>query len=212
LFSSIQEVFELNHKLLKRFRERLHKFPTESSFGDILVEMLPQMQTYVDYVNNYEAAMDLYKELQKNPDWITWNQEAQQKANSKIDLPSLLITPIQRIPRYELLLREIIKVTSEMHKDYHNLVKAKELAIQMNQFINEKQKEQENKLKLIEIQQNIHSPAPLILTSANRLYIRDGPLKFTKNGQEGIVSGHVYVMNDMIILTKMVKLKKKVAR
>jgi len=122
-------------------------------------------------------------------------------------LPSLLITPVQRIPRYELLLRELIKVTPENHKDFQNLLKAKEHAVHMNQFINEKQKEHENKLKLQDIQNTISTPAPLMLTGSNRLYIRDGPLKFTKNGQD-VVNGHVYLFNDMIILTRTTKGKK----
>ena len=37
-----------------------------------------------------------------------------------------LITPVQRIPRYILLLKDIIKKTPEDHPDYPQLVQAEE--------------------------------------------------------------------------------------
>lgn len=36
-------------------------------------------------------------------------------------LPSLLITPIQRVPRYKLLLKEVLQHTSNKHKEYNLL-------------------------------------------------------------------------------------------
>lgn len=37
-------------------------------------------------------------------------------------LPSLLITPIQRIPRYRLLLKQILDHTPEQSPDYHLII------------------------------------------------------------------------------------------
>lgn len=36
-------------------------------------------------------------------------------------LPSLLITPIQRVPRYKLLLQEVLQHTPNKHKEYNLL-------------------------------------------------------------------------------------------
>jgi hypothetical protein len=41
-----------------------------------------------------------------------------------MDLVSLLVTPIQRVPRYRLLLEELVKVTPPFHKDRPALQKA----------------------------------------------------------------------------------------
>ena len=40
------------------------------------------------------------------------------------NMESLLVLPIQRLPRYELLFREIIKKTEEDHQDYEQLNEA----------------------------------------------------------------------------------------
>jgi len=57
---------------------------------------------------------------------------------SGIDLSSLLITPVQRIPRYELLLKELINCTWETHPDYTNLEKALQTIKGVASTINEK--------------------------------------------------------------------------
>lgn len=44
------------------------------------------------------------------------NQETRPEVNTK--LPALLITPIQRIPRYKLLIKEVLQHTDDQHKDY----------------------------------------------------------------------------------------------
>lgn len=36
-------------------------------------------------------------------------------------LPSLLITPIQRVPRYKLLLQEVLQHTPNKHREYNRL-------------------------------------------------------------------------------------------
>ena len=44
-----------------------------------------------------------------------------------LDLPSYLILPIQRIPRYSLLLSQLLKVTPNNHPDRDLIEKAKDL-------------------------------------------------------------------------------------
>lgn len=46
-------------------------------------------------------------------------QESRPEVGKK--LPSLLITPIQRVPRYKLLLQEVLQHTPNKHKEYNLL-------------------------------------------------------------------------------------------
>lgn len=46
-------------------------------------------------------------------------QESRPEVGRK--LPSLLITPIQRVPRYKLLLQEVLQHTPNKHKEYNLL-------------------------------------------------------------------------------------------
>lgn len=56
------------------------------------------------------------------------------------DLTDLLITPVQRPPRYLLMLKELLKRTQESHPDYNNLTTAVQKMERTNQVINERKK------------------------------------------------------------------------
>lgn len=43
------------------------------------------------------------------------------------DLETILVEPIQRLPRYDLIFRDLKKKTETQHPDYENIVKAYEI-------------------------------------------------------------------------------------
>jgi FYVE/RhoGEF/PH domain-containing protein 3 len=61
--------------------------------------------------------------------------------------------PIQRIPRYKLLLTELLKHTPEEHPDFEDLEAAVKLVSSVVGAINEDIKRQEKRFKVIEIQE-----------------------------------------------------------
>lgn len=79
------------------------------------------------------------------------------------DLPTLLIMPVQRIPRYELLLKEALRHTDEQHPDKALLTKALTGITEINQWINEKKKEQERAVHVFEIEKRLVSNDPDVL-------------------------------------------------
>lgn len=72
---------------------------------------LPQVAT--QYVNNYDLAVrTISAELRGNARFKTYYDEMRDTPECKRnDLKAFLIQPVQRIPRYELLLRELIRKT-----------------------------------------------------------------------------------------------------
>ena len=72
---------------------------------------------------------------------------------NKLDLDSLLISPIQRIPRYELMVKQLLKHTPAEHYDHECLLRAQRhihsLALGINQH-KEATEQQEQRLREIE--------------------------------------------------------------
>ena len=50
--------------------------------------------------------------------WEIWGKRIK---HFQLSLESLLILPVQRIPRYELFLKELLKCTGKTHPDYKYL-------------------------------------------------------------------------------------------
>jgi len=76
-------------------------------------------------------------------------------------LPSLLIQPVQRVPRYRLLLQELIKATPETHSDYKP---CKEALIQVEQvadYVNESIRQREQLEEIANIQACFIGKAPV---------------------------------------------------
>jgi hypothetical protein len=53
-------------------------------------------------------------------------KECQTASGSSLDINSLLITPVQRVLRYPLLLKALVEVTEASHPDYIHLQTAVE--------------------------------------------------------------------------------------
>ena len=109
-------------------------------------------------------------------------------------LPAFLLTPVQRIPRYMLLFKEILKETPDDHPDrqacQETFNKIKDLA----DFVNSSLKESESRKKLNDLTKNITGLKNL--ESPNRTLIKEGPISLTtpKKKYQGLL------FNDLLVL------------
>lgn len=77
------------------------------------------------------------------------------------DINSFFIRPIQRIPRYRLLLKDLLKRTEEDHNDFQALSTALKQVSDVAEFINEKANDAERIGKLLEVQSRLCGPFPV---------------------------------------------------
>lgn len=94
----------------------------EKDIGSVFLELAPYFKIYFVYAYNYKRTSDLIEESMKESpklkDFIGV-QERRPEVGTK--LASLLITPVQRLPRYKLLLYEIVSNTPESDEHYLSL-------------------------------------------------------------------------------------------
>eukprot|EP01120_Amphizonella_sp_Union-15-10_P007200 TRINITY_DN2409_c0_g1_i3.p1 TRINITY_DN2409_c0_g1~~TRINITY_DN2409_c0_g1_i3.p1 ORF type:complete len:157 (+),score=17.76 TRINITY_DN2409_c0_g1_i3:86-556(+) len=89
---------------------------------------------------------------------------------------SLLIMPCQRIPRYILLLQDLLKNTPSHHPDFEDLQKAldetKEVANAINQAICEYQ----NHVEMSRLRNQFLSEEFSLILQPPRIFVKQGPL------------------------------------
>lgn len=84
---------------------------------------------YTQYCYNYPNALQTVTKLtDENSKFKSFLKKAEQLMQKRF--MDVLITPVQRVPRYVLLLDTLIKHTSDDHPDYEQLKKAFEQAQQ----------------------------------------------------------------------------------
>ena len=84
--------------------------------------------------------------------------------------------PVQRIPRYKLLLEDLLKKTPESHPDYLNLKKAHNVIDNVATFVNETIRQHEMFITMLEIQRFLTGFDEAVLIPG-RTFIKRGRMK-----------------------------------
>lgn len=130
MFMNIEEVYSVNKDLLFMLLERISHWHDQQCVGDIFLDqsfkIIDRMKIYTKYCNNYPAAEKLYKDKIKKREFEAFINSCyeHQVCQAGLNLPAYLISVVQRIPRYLLLLQDLLKRTPENHPDHGNLSKA----------------------------------------------------------------------------------------
>ena len=114
---------------------------------------------------------------------------------------ALLITPVQRIPRYKLLLDDIIKNTPRFHPDKENLTSARSQIDSIAWYINDQIKEYENNCILVDIQKSLQGGLPKIIKPDRKLIKQGNLMKVNKSGGHA-QPRYVILFSDMIMYCK----------
>ncbi|KAJ1817853.1 hypothetical protein LPJ75_001608 [Coemansia sp. RSA 2598] len=128
---------------------------------------------FIAYVRNYGTAVNCLKQLQDYKPYQRYHEECMlQKRTNRQSLKDLLMLPIQRITRYTLLLKNILKHTPAMHSDHIDLCRAVKNVTHLASIVNECRRKQEEMYRLIEVFRTIERCPPLP-HSDSRAYISE---------------------------------------
>lgn len=114
------------------------------------------------------------------------------------ELIGCLIVPVQRLPRYLLLLQDLLKSTPEEHVDYANIRSAIEQIRKSTEDVNKKVKQAEQLGKLYEIQSKlVGTNLPQLIKPHRRLIRADHLVLISENPQ----TYFVILFNDLILIS-----------
>eukprot|EP01135_Chromosphaera_perkinsii_P004814 Nk52_evm45s296 gene=Nk52_evmTU45s296 len=136
IFSTAPSILEIHLGLLKQIGTRVEKWNNDEIIGDVFDNMEECKDIYLKYISNFEMACDCLNEAKSNPAFKRFLDEKKQFHNMKESLNDLLIAPVQRIPRYELLIQQLIKYTPLAHPDHAHLQRALNTVTNIAGFIN----------------------------------------------------------------------------
>eukprot|EP01132_Coremiostelium_polycephalum_P006205 gene6205-7727_t len=203
IFSEIEIIWAYNCRLLADFQQRTKEWNQNTMISDIFLKFIGFLKVYSQYCRNYGEALNLLNECKKQPKFKAFLTKIKD-LNEEIKLRGLedyLIRPVQRIPRYSLLLRDLISHTWKSHPDYLKLEEAFKSVNEVADYMNEKKREAENMMKLAEIQEKLDGENSTILAKSYRRFVKEGEFfeVVGKSKKNPIV---LYLFNDIIAVTK----------
>uniref|UniRef100_A0A674PKT3 FYVE, RhoGEF and PH domain containing 3 n=1 Tax=Takifugu rubripes TaxID=31033 RepID=A0A674PKT3_TAKRU len=201
IFSNISSIYCFHDKfLLPELKTRITgEWDSNPRIGDILQKLAPFMKMYGEYVKNFDRAMDLVNTwTQRSSQFKSVVQNIQkQEVCGNLTLQHHMLEPVQRIPRYELLLRDYLKKLPEDALDRKDAEKALELISTAANHSNAAIRKMEKMHKLLEVYERLGGEEDIV-NPANEL-IKEGHIKkmSAKNGTAQ--DRYLYLFNNMVL-------------
>ncbi|XP_039543731.1 guanine nucleotide exchange factor DBS isoform X10 [Pimephales promelas] len=103
LFGNMPEIYQFHKKTFLRELETYTDYP--ELVGRCFLERMTDLQIYEKYCQNKPRSESLWRQCSD----CAFFQECQKKLEHKLGLDSYLLKPVQRITKYQLLLKELLK-------------------------------------------------------------------------------------------------------
>ena len=122
-------------------------------------------------------------------------------------LENYLIMPVQRVPRYEMLLTTLLKNTWKSHPDYPSLVEAAKRATAISERVNERKRLRENHDKMLQVYNSLtfgkkeKVDKSFLMNKTTRTFVHEGEL--TEQTIKGTPTRfQLFMFNDLLVWTK----------
>ncbi|KAG2378181.1 hypothetical protein C9374_008324 [Naegleria lovaniensis] len=162
IFQDVEIVNNVNQKFLEELRKIYEKEKSlirnldphqqqqvQSSLGELLNTYAHSFKLYSSYIAGYKKAAATFSEEKKRNKKLcklldSIKQLLKQQGERITNMESYLVTPIQRIPRYRLLVEDLVKHTPDNDPTRPKLIEALELIKSIAIYVNEAETKVEN--------------------------------------------------------------------
>ncbi|XP_051635437.1 rho guanine nucleotide exchange factor 17 isoform X2 [Manacus candei] len=161
IFDQIPELLEHHEQFLEQIHDCVQNWHEKQKVGDLLVQSFSKdvlVNIYSAYIDNFLNAKDAVRIAKEaRPAFMKFLEQSMRENKEKQALSDLMIKPVQRIPRYELLVKDLLKHTPEDHPDHPFLIDAQRNIKQVAERINKGMKSAEEVERNARIVQEIES-------------------------------------------------------
>ncbi|XP_057269745.1 FYVE, RhoGEF and PH domain-containing protein 3 isoform X3 [Pezoporus wallicus] len=201
IFSNISSIYCFHGQfLLPELKTRItQEWNANPRLGDILQKLAPFLKMYGEYVKNFDRAMDMVNTcMQRSSPFKDVVQNIQkQEVCGNLTLQHHMLEPVQRIPRYELLLKDYLKKLPEESPDRKDAEKSLELISTAANHSNAAIRKMEKMHRLLEVYERLGGEEDIV-NPANEL-IKEGHIQklSAKNGTAQ--DRYLFLFNSMVL-------------
>jgi hypothetical protein len=167
IFDGFDDIVRVNDSFIVHLEDILYvkidqDGTRERKIAQLMIDFSKEFPKYERFVLNFGKATNHIREMKKTNEkfknfLLGQRQEVMAKTNQRHnDLNSILITPVQRLPRYRLLLQDLLRnISKTVPVGLYDLMEtALDKTHQVTVTINERKKNLENRERLVEIVNN----------------------------------------------------------
>ena len=176
LFSILPSLLMLNTHLLEEFEERIANWNTHKKIADVLVKKGNFLRIYSTYSDTFEKTSSIFEDCtRKYQSFAKIVKEVQSLPLCQgLGLQMHLLAPVQRLPRYKMLLETYLKYQDEDAEDYEDTKDAIRIVSSVTTDSNKWLHEKEMREKMKVLQERVGPGFELI--QAARSLLKEGML------------------------------------
>ncbi|XP_052387314.1 FYVE, RhoGEF and PH domain-containing protein 4 isoform X1 [Carassius gibelio] len=200
IFSNISSIHTFHSQfLLPDLEKRMGEWTETPRIGDILQKLTPFLKMYAEYVKNFDHAMDLLKQwTDRSPPFKAIILEIQrQEVCGSLSLQHHMLEPVQRVPRYEMLLKDYLKKLPQDHIDQRDAEKSLEIIATAATHSNTAIRKTENLKKLLEIYEMLGEEEDIV--NASNELIKEGHILKLAARNTSAMDRYLFLFNNMLL-------------
>nr|XP_050850263.1 uncharacterized protein LOC127063944 isoform X4 [Vespula vulgaris] len=205
IFYQIPEILNHHEIFLDELQNRLGSWEARQTVGDVFLDVFTKpvvLEDYTLFLDNWKSARMAIKTCQGKPAFARFLETMEREHKGKLGLDQLLIKPVQKIPRYELLIQRLIKHTDPRHPDYKYLQAAQkeihELVVKINCAERESLEWERQQNILRELQALVEGLTGIVTN--DRMFVRHDLVTIASN-QGTRKERALFLFNDLLVIT-----------
>ncbi|CAN9515229.1 unnamed protein product [Ophioblennius macclurei] len=200
IFSNICSIYCFHQQfLLPALQKRMEEWELNPRIGDILQKLAPFLKMYGEYVKNFDQAMELVNIwMERCAQFKTIIQEIQREERcGNLTLQHHMLEPVQRIPRYELLLKDYLHRLPDEAPDRQDAQKSLELIATAAEHSNAAIRKMERMRKLLKVYELLGGEEDIV-NPTNEL-IKEGHILKLSNKNGTTQDRYLILFNDRLL-------------
>ncbi|XP_043391202.1 rho guanine nucleotide exchange factor 11 isoform X8 [Chelonia mydas] len=218
LFPNLPDLIDIHNSLSESMKKLREEGPIIKEIGDLMLSRFDGpareeiQQVAAGFCSYQSIALELIKTKQrKETRFQIFMQEAESNPQCRrLQLKDLIISEMQRLTKYPLLLENILKHTDGGTPEHEKLCRARDQCREILRYVNEAVKRAENRHRLEAYQKRLDATSlertsnPLAaefknLDLTSRRMIHEGALSW-RIGKEKTLDLHVLLLEDLLVL------------
>ncbi|XP_037122811.1 rho guanine nucleotide exchange factor 17-like [Syngnathus acus] len=206
MFYQIPEILEHHEHFLEQVDGCVNQWHDRQTVGNLLIQSFSKetlANMYSAYIDNFLNAKDAVRIAKEaKPAFHKFLEQNMRENKEKQALGDLMIKPVQRIPRYELLVKDLLKHTPDDHPDHSFLLDAQRDIKRLAEKINKGRRSAEEAEREARVIQEIeaHIEGVEHILNPQRKFIRQEMVMEAKT-VGGKKDRSLFLFSDLIICT-----------
>jgi hypothetical protein len=196
IFINTDVIVGVSRSMLHELEERQKAFDNETTLvADVFLAIQPFLKaSYSEYANKVDLAFELLEQHKASERFLDWLGATERMVGTS--LRDLMINPVQRLPRYVMLLEQVCKFTPNDHPDCAPLQRAAALMRETTQSVNERRAEYESLSRVRALGARLQG-FDVFGQAAGVLHCKDGVLLQEARGEV-----HVVLLSNVLLTAR----------